>query len=415
MIHLGTLVISKKVSKIFVGTKNKMNSILKRTTVTLTCICLAAGCIPGAVTFLNADEIQSMLHPEVLPDIDPNDYDPQPGVSDDDPQVQPDYYDDAELINNEGIPTSLSFAQTVQEASHSYYDPCDEQGTLEYFYYDSYCYDTDESPQEKYAVVYTPYGYDASKKYDIMYLMHGVYGYAEIFLGYPEEPTTMKNCIDHLIEDGTINPMIIVCTTYYDHNEQQINDNEDADIVDNFPAEFKNDLMPAVETHYSTYAASGSAADLIASRDHRIFGGFSMGGVTTWYVFAQAMAYCRYYLPMSGMLYWGPDYPKKKKDTNKWSGQFLAKALKMQGYTKKDFFIYTATGGYDEAKPLLENQIMSMGMQNKTFTFGDPFAKGVNCTYAYSEFEEHSWQAVFQYLYNGLPVLSKKINQRSTQ
>jgi enterochelin esterase-like enzyme len=381
-----------------------MKRSLKKTTATLTCLSLIAGSIAVFPLSANAQpaEVDDTLY-----------IDPSPEDIDDEPEDQPAYYNDEELIEQDAVPTNISFAQPVQEASYRYYEPAEEQGTLEYFNYTTQDYDGDNSPEDKYAVVYLPYGYDSSSQYDIFYLMHGVYGYAEIFLGYPDYPTTMKNMIDHLIEDGTIRPMIIVCMTYYDHNEQEINDNEDADITKAFSNEFINDLMPAVESSYSTYAASSSPADLAASRDHRIFGGFSMGGVTTWYAFAQSMAYCRYYFPISGMLYWGPDYPQHGKKHDKWSGKFLASSLKSEGFTKNDFYIYMATGGYDEAKVPLEDQIYSMEQQKNVFTFGAPFEAGVNCTYAYSEYEEHSWQAVFQYLYNGLPVFSAKIGERS--
>ena len=336
----------------------------------------------------------------------------QPAVEDEVTEAEENEYDNASTLYDP-IPTDLSFAQTVIEAPKDYYDPADQQGTLEYFDYTTKNYDQDEADENKYAVVYTPYNYDPENQYDIVYLMHGVYGYAEIYLGYPGAETSIKNVIDHMIEDGTIRPMIIVCMSYYDNNEQEINDNEDADITKAFGAEFQNDLMPQVESHYSTYAVTTDKAGLKASRDHRIFAGFSMGGVTTWYAFAQSLDYCRYFFPMSGMLYWGPDYPETTSRKDQWSGQYLANALKIQGYSRDDFFIYMATGGYDEAKPFLEAQIRSMKHQNHIFVFGDPFKRGVNCTYIYSEYEDHTWLAVLQYLYNGLPVLSRKITERS--
>jgi endo-1,4-beta-xylanase len=378
----------------------------KKITCLLLCTALIGGCASAsAVSYTQSPEISSI---EILPQIEPEEID----TDDDD---EPEYYEDEHLINGDAIPTSIDAAEKIEEAPYPYYEDCDQPGALEYFNYDTYDYDGTGQPEEKYAVVYTPYGYDPSQSYDIFYLMHGVSGYAEIFLGSPEEPTSMKNCIDHLIEEGSINPMIIVCMTYYDHNEEEFNENEDADITKAFSQEFQNDLMPAIESSYSTYAASSDPADLIASRDHRIFGGFSMGGVTTWYAFIQSMAYCRYYLPISGMLYWGPDAGKLERDEPAWAGTMLADALAAQGYTKNDFYIYTATGGYDEAKPLLEDQIRSMEMQDSIFLFGSSSDDGYNCTYGYSEYEEHSWQAVFQYLYNGLPILSRKINERSSQ
>jgi hypothetical protein len=38
---------------------------------------------------------------------------------------------------------------------------------------------------------------------------------------------------------------------------------------------------------------------LMASRNHRGFGGFSMGSVATWRTFQYALDYFRYFLPMS--------------------------------------------------------------------------------------------------------------------
>ena len=37
-----------------------------------------------------------------------------------------------------------------------------------------------------------------------------------------------------------------------------------------------------------------------ASRDHRIFGGFSLGSVTTWLEFCYDYDYIKYFIPMSG-------------------------------------------------------------------------------------------------------------------
>lgn len=384
----------------------EMNRLAKNMTVALTCISLLAGCaasvsasssLTGQSTDAQKMEVAASneeMQEELEENIDPLEED--------------------ELIEEQvQQPTSISFAEEVQQAPTEDYAPAQQQGNLETFYYMTKDYDGDGSEEEKYAIVYTPYGYNTGTKYDIMYLMHGVSGYAEIFLGYPGEPTAMKNCIDHLIEDGTVKPMIIVCMTYYDHNIEEINDNEDADITKAFYEEFQNDLMPDIERTYSTYAASTSLSDLQASRDHRIFAGFSMGGVTTWYAFMQSMAYCRYYIPISGMLYWGPDGYTEDSDAEEWSGEMLADALQAEGYGHNDFYLYTATGGYDEALPYLEAQIRSMMKERDVFTFGAPFSQGVNCTYAYDPNAEHSWLAVFQYLYNALPIISVKINERN--
>jgi len=71
--------------------------------------------------------------------------------------------------------------------------------------------------------------------------------------------------------------------------------------------------------------------DWLLQRDHRMFGGFSMGGVTTWYQFCSSLKYVRYFYPASGSLYWGPD--SQGKDTT-FGGRFALNALTSQGYTK---------------------------------------------------------------------------------
>lgn len=67
----------------------------------------------------------------------------------------------------------------------------------------------------------------------------------------------------------------------------------------NYHDELINDLMPSVELSYSTYAGDGDDTSLKASRNHRAFGGFSMGSVATWRTFQYALDYFSYFIPMS--------------------------------------------------------------------------------------------------------------------
>lgn len=74
-------------------------------------------------------------------------------------------------------------------------------------------------------------------------------------------------------------------------------------LMNNFHNELVNDLIPAVESKYSTYAGSTDPEGIAASRGHRGFGGFSMGSVNTWHTFEYCLDYFRYFMPMSGSLY----------------------------------------------------------------------------------------------------------------
>lgn len=64
--------------------------------------------------------------------------------------------------------------------------------------------------------------------------------------------------------------------------------------------ELMNDLIPAVESHYSTFAKTVTEEGICVSRNHRGFGGFSMGSVATWQVFDHCLPYFSYFISMSG-------------------------------------------------------------------------------------------------------------------
>ena len=181
----------------------------------------------------------------------------------------------------------------------------------------------------KYVVVYTPYDYNPEEEYDIIYMLHGHTGSANTWLGSPDDPNYTKNCLDHLIEDGYVKPMIAVSMTYYDNNEDEDTDNYDRDLLEPFGKELKNDIIPAVESKYSTFAKNTDAKDFIESRGHRIFCGFSMGGVTASYRICDSMDYFRYFIPLSGSFYWSNLLLQNDNKFN--SGIYMADAIKKAG------------------------------------------------------------------------------------
>ena len=73
-------------------------------------------------------------------------------------------------------PFSIHYTEAVPS---EYFRPASEQGTVEVLWYDSKDYTASSKPTtRKPAYVYLPYGYDASKKYDVIYLLHGWTGLA---------------------------------------------------------------------------------------------------------------------------------------------------------------------------------------------------------------------------------------------
>ncbi len=154
----------------------------------------------------------------------------------------------------------------------------DKKGTVERFLYNTGTYDERVSlPMAKAAWVYLPYGYDATKKYNVLYLLHGG-GVNEDwwFKMFPDTVTIL----DNMMAQGVCEPCIIVAPTYYRGTDV---DRNAEFITEHFRYELRNDLIPAVEEHYSTYAGKDvSEENLIKTRNHRAFAGLSLGSMTTY-------------------------------------------------------------------------------------------------------------------------------------
>lgn len=274
-----------------------------------------------------------------------------------------------------------------------YYNSAKEPGSLETFTYDTKNYIGDGKVVQSRATVYLPYGYnknDVFTRYNILYLQHGAYGNERTWMY--EYGNSFKNMIDHMIEDQVIAPLIIVMPYLPSGNEWY---HDTTPIF--YSEEIKNDLMPAVESHFHTYADGITDTDFIASRSHRAFGGFSAGGTTTWRVFLEGLDRFEYFMPMSGGLTLGGD-----GSTDMTDAQQLADAAVLSGYGKKDYYIFAATGTRDVAYQGLSAQIEAMKLLTEAFDYtDDSFADG-NLMYYVVSGNRHDYQYTYEYVYNGL-------------
>ena len=241
-----------------------------------------------------------------------------------------------------------------------YRSPSEHPGTLEkltYQTWESFSYEEHAQELTKEAWVYLPYGYSEEQQYNVFYLSHGGWSNETSLMGTDEEPHSFKYVIDHAIEDGKIQPLIIVLPTYNNTSgDDSGNYSLAIQLTDQFHNELLNDLIPAVESKYSTYAEDTMPEGLIASRDHRGFGGFSMGSVNTWCTFRYGLDYFRYFMPMSG------SYTT--------DGEYMAELVKESGHDWDDFFIFSASGTDDFAYSAFKAQIMAMGnVADGTFRF----------------------------------------------
>lgn len=295
---------------------------------------------------------------------------------------------------HEGVPTGR-IAQTGQTVAvpSDYMEPAAQQGTVVDITYSSKDYAGDGSDLEKVAYIYLPYGYDETDtetRYDILYLMHGWGGMAGEYFTFGNG--RIKNMLDWMIANGEIQPMIVVSATFYNDGSSQDFGSSTRELRE-FHQDFVNNLMPAVEGQYHTYARSASEKDLIASRDHRGFGGFSLGSVTTWNEFCYDYDYIRYFLPMSGACWYyggyGDYHPEETSD-------FFEELIAENDLNERGYFIYVATGTDDSQRGQVDIQMDEMLKRSNVFTSD-------HVVYYMKDGGRHDLDAVQEYLYNALP------------
>jgi len=290
---------------------------------------------------------------------------------------------------------SLIQSQTgyTKNIPKEYFINCKSKGKITKIKYLSKDYARNCEQITKEAYVYTPYGYnenDKSKKYNIIYLMHGWTMTAEHYI-FKCNITTI---IDNMIEKKIIEPLILVSATFDAENKPQ-DFGLSVKELRVFHKDLRENLIFAVESNYNTYSnRSKNIEDFINSRNHRAFGGFSLGAVTTWHQFIFNNDIIKYYLPMSGSCWYfggfGDYYPVETCD-------FFEKIIKEKNLNEKGYFIYGATGTYDAIKRQMDIQMEEMLKRKKIFTKD-------KVIYFYKIYGYHDLDAVEEYLYNALPL-----------
>ena len=139
--------------------------------------------------------------------------------------------------------------------------------------------------EEKYCNVYLPYGYSESEQYDILYLLHGTDPQSVVHQDTWFYTIGFKDVLDNMIYYGDIEPLIVVAPSFYsyglygDDNMTSITEMTPVkqNSSDNFAMELRRDIIPAVESKFSTYAEDVTEEALVSSRDHRAMAGLSNG------------------------------------------------------------------------------------------------------------------------------------------
>ncbi len=161
---------------------------------------------------------------------------------------------------------SLCFPQGVSQHKNSDYDtykyniPHGKIDTLSYF--------SKTVGTARKAIIYTPPGYSKSKKYPVLYLLHGIGGDEKEWLngGQPQ------NIFDNLYSEGKLTPMIVVMPNGRamkdDRAVGNIFDSAKVKAFVTFEKDLLNDLIPFIEKNYP----------VLKDREHRAIAGLSMGG-----------------------------------------------------------------------------------------------------------------------------------------
>ena len=129
--------------------------------------------------------------------------------------------------------------------------------------------------------VYLPYGYDETKPYNVLVLIHGQGDNEDDWLVDTHESGGHAMCgrviLDNIFEKGLAEPCIVVTPV----TETKFVQGLTAGIVQ-MQDELRETILPYIVEHYSTYAKDGSAAGLLAARSHFGLGGLSNGALFTY-------------------------------------------------------------------------------------------------------------------------------------
>ena len=257
---------------------------------------------------------------------------------------------------------------TVLPVPDSYRSPCSRAGHLE----------TLQIPDFSPALVYLPYGYaDGDKPLCTFYLLHGGGGNPHSFFS---EDGLLKNMLDHMIDAGEINPLIVVAPTYYPPGYSGKGISYSAEAVKDFGPILFGRIVPLVDQTYRTKA----------DRTWRGIGGFSMGAVAVWYTLMAGTSLFHWFMPLSGDCWicgerGGGLHPRQTA------------ALMSDTLIGQEFYLHALTGSKDIAFPNLDPQMQAMKEFPETFDFGR------NTHYTVMEDGIHDYPDMRRYIYNALP------------
>lgn len=202
---------------------------------------------------------------------------------------------------------------------------------------------------DKTVEVYVPGAYRQGAAMDVLYLMHGSGMRHDAFAA------TMRPQFDEWIAAGDMEPMLVVFPTYYPDDGFVVADySQDYPLNHFFATDEVTAVIELVESTLTTHARDTSEQGLQSSRRHRAFGGYSMGGITTWDVLVAHPQSFAWFMPMAGDSWIGRT--TGASDTVS-VADTLASGLQDADYSAGDFQVIAMVGGADGTKSAMQAQI----------------------------------------------------------
>jgi enterochelin esterase-like enzyme len=149
----------------------------------------------------------------------------------------------------------------------------DKKGGVDYGKIEQGTYHSDFANKDKPYYILLPAGYDGTKEYPVMYVMHGYYEKVDRMIINGNQTGSMRTqqIVGNAIADGEAEEMILVFPYVFTSkrlNECTGMDNENNQAYDDFEHDLLDSLMPYIEEHYSVKTG----------RENTAITGFSMGG-----------------------------------------------------------------------------------------------------------------------------------------
>ena len=198
--------------------------------------------------------------------------------------------------------------------------------------------------------------------------------------------------------------LIVVTPTYTDeYNDYYAS-------LDGMGTEVVESLIPLIEEKYSCYGSGLS--DPTEARDHRAFGGFSMGGCATWRALKNYGEYFRYYLPMSMPMYYSDD-GYVAGPSQECAAEIVA-GMEDSDLKSGDFCIFAASGDEDFMCKATQKQVSDLCEYDLFKKSKTDFRDG-NIMFHSWPGRKHSYKKSYPYIYNGLIRFFRETTEANRQ